>query len=246
LNSGICNSSGTLGHYLMDHIYQGGATAISEEKEAPAWRGMPTRPNGIYVPRFRNVKEKTTNGFIRGYGYQGGSMPEFDFNAPGFGAKYKEAVRSGGRSRINIALWGECLARYENKAEIDPNKVDAWGIPALKINCEWGDNDKKLWHDGQTQAAEMLEASGFKEVKTTGTYSIPGFCIHEVGTARMSNNPKKGVLNKYAQSHDVPNVFVTDGAAWVSSGCQNPTLTMMAITVRACDYIVNEYAKTLA
>lgn len=246
LNSEICNSSGALGHYLMDHIYQGGATGMSEEAEAKPWAGMPNRPNGIYVPRFRNVKEKTTNGFIRGYGYQGGAMPEFDFGASGFGVKYKEAVRQG-RWGINIGLWGECLARYENRVEIDRSKVDAWGVPTLKVNCEWGDNDMKLWEDGRTQAAEMLEASGFKNVRKTGeTASIPGFCIHEIGTARMSNDPKKGVLNKYCQSHDIPNVFVTDGAAWVSSGCQNPTLTMMALTVRACDYIVNEYAKTLA
>ncbi|BDC51116.1 GMC family oxidoreductase [Bryobacterales bacterium F-183] len=245
LNSGICNSSGALGHYLMDHIYQGGATAVYDGGEAKPWAGMPRRPNGIYVPRFRNVKEKTTNGFIRGYGYQGGSQPEFNMGAPGFGAKYKEAVRQG-RWNINIGLWGECLARYDNKVEIDKNKVDAWGIPTLKVNCTWGDNDLKLWADGKVQAAEMLEACGFKDVKQTGnTPSVPGFCIHEIGTARMSNDPKKGVLNKYCQAHDVENIFVTDGAAWVSSGCQNPTLTMMALTIRACDYIVREYSKKM-
>lgn len=244
LNSQICNSSGVLGKYLMDHIYQGGAAGIMPQLEAKPWAGMPRRPNGIYIPRFRNVKEKETNGFIRGYGYQGGSSPSFSMGAPGFGASYKDAVRKGFWG-INISLWGECLARKENFAEIDRNKVDAWGIPVLRISADWSDNEKKLWHDGREQAVEMLKAAGATEVRMTGQFSVPGFCIHETGTARMGNDAKTSVLNKYAQAHDVENIFVTDGAAWVSSGCQNPTLTMMAITVRACDYILREYAKKM-
>jgi choline dehydrogenase-like flavoprotein len=181
-------------------------------------------------------------GFIRGYGYQGGSSPAFNFGAPGFGKEYKEAVRQGVFG-ISINLWGECLARAENHVSIDKNRVDAWGIPVLKISAEWGENEKKLWHDGREQAAEMLEAAGAKNVRMTGQYSVPGFCIHETGTARMGTDKKKSVLNKWCQAHEVNNLFVTDGAAWVSSGCQNPTLTMMALTVRACDYIVREMGK---
>ncbi len=245
LNSNIANSSGVLGKHLMDHIYQGGASGIMPMFEAKPWAGAPRRPNGIYIPRFRNIKEKMTNGFIRGYGYQGGSVPAFNFGAPGFGKDYKNAVRDG-LFGINIDLWGECLARPENHVALDRSKPDAWGIPTLKVNMEWSDNEKKLWEDGRNEAAIMLEAAGAKNVNKTGTYSVPGFCIHEIGTARMSNDPKKGVLNKYCQSHDVENIFVTDGAAWVSSGCQNPTLTMMALTVRACDYITREYAKKMA
>ena len=245
LNSGICNSSGVLGRYLMDHIYQGGAAGMMPNLEAKPWAGPPRRPNGIYVPRFRNVNEKTTNGFIRGYGYQGGSSPSFSFGAPGFGASYKEAVRKGFWG-INLGLWGECLARKENYVEIDKDRVDAWGVPVLKVHCDWSDNEKKLWEDGREQAAEMLEAAGAQNVRRTGQYSIPGFCIHEIGTARMGNDAKTSVLNQYCQAHDVENLFVTDGAAWVSSSCQNPTLTMMAITARSCDYIIREYAKKVA
>jgi choline dehydrogenase-like flavoprotein len=246
LNSQICNSSGVLGKYLMDHIYQGGAAGIMPMLEAKPWAGMPRRPNGIYIPRFRNVKEKMTNGFIRGYGYQGGSVPAFNFTAPGFGAAYKDAVRKGYFS-ISIGLWGECLARKENYVEIDKDRKDAWGIPVLKIHCTWSDNELKLFQDGKEQAVEMLQAAGAVEVRMTGQEpSVPGHCIHEIGTARMGDDPKTSVVNKYCQAHDVPNIFVTDGACWVSSGCQNPTLTMMALTVRACDYIVREYAKTLA
>ncbi len=247
LNSGICNSSGALGKYLMDHIYMGGAQGTMPGIEAKPWAGPPRRPNGIYIPRFVNVKEKMTDGFIRGYGYQGGSSPSFAFNSPGFGAEFKENVRKGYWG-ISIALWGECLARKENFVEIDPDRVDAWGVPVLKVHCEWGDNEKKMWRHGVAQAAEMLKAAGAENVTTSrdGNWSVPGFCIHEIGTARMGADPKSSVLNKYAQAWDVDNIFVTDGAAWVSSGCQNPTLTMMAITVRACDYIVREYAKKVA
>ncbi len=245
LNSEICNSSGVLGRYLMDHIFQGGASGVMPMLEARAWAGPPRRPNGIYVPRFRNVKEKTTNGFIRGYGFQGGSSPAFDFQAPGFGEKYLNAVRKG-HWGISLGLWGECLARRENFVEIDPDRKDAWGIPVLKVHMDWSDNEKRLWQDGREQAAEMLAAAGAAEVKLTGRHSFPGSCIHETGTARMGDDPKTSVLNRYNRAHDVSNLFVTDGAAWVSSSCQNPTLTMMALTVRACDYILTEHGKQAA
>lgn len=237
LNSKICDNNDALGHYVMDHIYGGGASGVMPGLEAKPWAGPPRRPNGIYVPRFRNVKEKSTKGFIRGYGYQGGSSPGFMFQAPGFGASYKNAVRRG-EWTAGLAAWCECLARHENRIEIDRERVDAWNIPILKMHVEYGDNDKKLFDDGREQAAEMLEAAGAKNVRMNGEYSVPGFCIHEVGTARMGNDPRKSVVNRFCQAHEVPNIFVTDGACWVSSGCQNPTLTMMAITVRACDHIL--------
>ena len=245
MNSNICNQNDALGHHVMDHIYQGGASGIMPTLESKPWAGPPRRPNGIYIPRFRNVKEKTTNGFIRGYGYQGGSSPSFEMGAPGFGAVYKNAVREG-HWDADITAWCECLARKENYVEIDRDRVDAWGIPILKIHAEYGDNEKMLWKDGREQAAEMLEAAGAKNVNLTGTQSVFGFCIHEVGTARMGNDARTSVVNRFNQAHEVKNIFVTDGACWVSSGCQNPTLTMMAITVRACDYITKEYAKQVA
>jgi len=240
---GLGNSSGALGHYLMDHIYGGGAAGEMPMLRANPWYGPPRRPNGIYVPRFRNVKETTTNGFIRGYGYQGGSSPQYAMNAPGFGADFKKAVREQGKWFTNLGVWGECLPRYENFAEIDKDNTDAWGIPTLRINMAWSDNELKLFEDARQQAAEMLTAAGASNVQITGRPSVPGFCIHEVGTARMGSDPKKSVLNPYCQSHDVKNLFVTDGAAWVTIACQNPTLTMMAITVRTCDHIIERAKK---
>ncbi|HYP14727.1 MAG TPA: GMC family oxidoreductase [Bryobacteraceae bacterium] len=246
MNSGTFDSSGVLGKYLMDHIYQGGASGIMPGIEAKPWAGMPRRPNGIYIPRFRNVTEKETNGFIRGYGYQGGSSAGFSYGAPGFGKAYKEAVREG-RWGINIGAWGECLPRKENFVAIDKGKTDVYGIPILKISAAWSDNELKLWEDAREQAVEMLKVAGAEEVRKTGDGgpSVFGHCIHEVGTARMGNDPKTSVLNKYNQAHDVENVFCTDGAAWVTQACVNPTLTMMAITVRACEYISKEYSKKM-
>ncbi len=242
LNSNICNQNDALGRYLMDHHYQGGASGNMPIDEARPWAGPPRRPNGIYVPRFRNVSEKETNGFIRGYGFQGGSSPAFDTAAPGFGVAFKNAVRAG-HWDTHLTGFCECLARKENHVELDRDRVDAWGIPILKMDCAYGDNEKKLFADSQLQAAEMLEAAGARNVRITGEPSVFGFCIHEVGTARMGDNPQSSVLNRFNQTHEVKNLFLTDGACFVSSACQNPTLTMMAITVRACDYITREYPK---
>ncbi len=237
------NSSGVLGRYLMDHIYQGGAFGRLPELDAKPWVGTPSRPNGIYVPRFRNIDRPSTNGMIRGYGYQGQSAPSFNLRAKGFGKQFKEAVHDQASWQTFLGAWCECLPTYENRATLNHDRRDAWGLPTLDINFEWSDNDLALWHDARVSAAEMLEATGHKDVRLTGNPSVGGFCIHEVGTARMGTDPKKAVINPYAQSHDVPNVFVTDGAAFASIGCQNPTLTMMAITARAADHIAEEGRK---
>lgn len=243
LNSHICGESGVLGRYLMDHVFGGHVTAVLPGKPANAWAGPPRRPNGIYIPRFRNVAaEKTTKGFIRGYGYQGNASPEFRFDAPGIGAAYKNAVRDSSWV-MTLHAFGECLARKENRVEIDQDRQDAWGIPILRMNTERSDNDIKLFQDAQDQGAEMLEAAGGKYISRTGEPSTMGFCIHEVGTARMGKDRKASVFNPYCQSHEIPNLFCTDGAVWTSTACQNPTLTMMALTVRTCDYITREYAK---
>ncbi len=237
------NSSGMLGRYLMDHIYQGGASGLMPELEAKPWAGPPDRPNGIYVPRFRNIERTHTNGMIRGYGYQGRSSPSFKLGSPGFGESYKRAVHERAEWHTSIGAWCECLPRYDNHATLNRDRRDAWGIPTLDVHFSWSDNDLALWNDARVQAAEMLEATGHKNVRLTGRPSVGGFCIHEVGTARMGKDPRNSVLNTWTQANDVDNVFVTDGAAWASIGCQNPTLTMMAITARATDYIAEEGKK---
>ena len=240
--TGIANSSGALGHYLMDHVMGGGAGGSMPMLDA-SYLGQDGRANGIYIPRFRNLDSQNGK-FLRGYGYQGSSGQSLYEHAkwtPGFGADFKRAVRSRHPWRIGIGAFAECLPRFENHVRIDKNVVDAWGIPSLHVDMEFGDNERKLVADAAEQAGEMLEAAGAENVQVhNGPLSMPGLAIHEVGTARMGNDPKKSVLNKFCQAHDVKNLFVTDGACYVSSACQNPTLTMMALTARACDYAAAE------
>jgi len=201
------------------------------------------RANGIYVPRFVNLTKKHPN-FVRGYGFQGGSGQSLYGHAkslPGFGKKFKQDVREDHPWGISLGGFGESLARFENHVRLNKDVVDAWGIPVAHIECEFGDNERAMVKDMGDTAAEMLEAAGAKDVRSSyGPTSTPGILIHEVGTARMGDDPKKFVLNKFNQAHDVKNLFVTDGACYVSVANQNPTLTMMAITSRACDYITQE------
>ncbi len=209
--------------------------------ESRPWAGPPRRPNGIYVIRFRNVTDRHPN-FIRGYGYQGSSNAEFKFWGEGFGKEFKEDVKRGDWG-INLGGFGECLARWENYCELDKNLVDAWGVPVLRINASYGENELNMGEDIAVSAAEMLEAAGAKDIRLQHTVDPFGHAIHEVGVARMGNDPKKSVLNKYCQSHDVKNLFVMDGSCFVSIGCQNPTLTMMALVCRSCDTLIDQAKK---
>ncbi len=241
--NGLGNSSGVMGHYLMDHIMGGSASGRMPMLNPEPWIGPPRRPNGIYVARFRNIDKKNPHPkFIRGYGFQGGSSGGFDYSARGLGKEFKEVVREGSYG-IRLGGFGECLPQWENSCELDKNVVDAWGIPVLKLNCAYGDNERHMLEDMAEAAGEMLEAAGTKNIRTHKRMSTFGQTIHEVGTARMGNDPKTSVLNKWCQAHDVKNLFLTDGASFVSCGNQNPTLTMMALTVRACDYLVEQFRK---
>jgi choline dehydrogenase-like flavoprotein len=241
--NGLGNGSGALGHYLMDHPYQAGAVAHIPGFEDRTTYG--NRPNGIYVARFRNLGDAATKhpNFLRGYGYQGGATRESwerGFRIPGFGASLKQALRDPGPWHMWMGGWGEHLPRYENAVSLDPTVKDAWGLPALHIQCAWSDNEDQMRQDMATSAAEMLEAAGCTNVQPFVSFSPPGLCIHEMGTARMGRDPKTSVLNGWNQMHEVPNVFVTDGAAMASSACQNPSLTYMAFTARAVHYAVEQ------
>ncbi len=236
---GLGNSSGMLGRYLMDHMY--GATVsgrLPKLGRARPWHGPPRRPNGIFIPRFRNVDRSHTNGVFRGFSYQGGASPRFATAAPGFGRRFKRAVHEDAFWQVGVHAFSECLPTFENYVELDPSVVDAWGIPVLRIHMRWSDNELALFADSVEEGAAMLEAAGAVDIRTADTPKVPGDGIHEVGTARMGADPKSSVLNAHCQAHDVKNLFVTDGAAFPSLGSVNPTLTMMANTVRACEHIV--------
>jgi choline dehydrogenase-like flavoprotein len=244
-SNGLGNSSGVLGHYLQDHLWvAGGANGdFPDLPQKPTLDG-PHRPDGIYVIRFRNTKEGARyRKFLRGYGFQGRSSCNFNLRASGFGDAFKKAVKEPVTS-LGLSGFGETLPRRENFVEIDPGVVDVFGIPTLRIQMTWSDNEKAMIPDMAESAAQMLEAAGAKNIQPwTVPNRVPGFGIHEVGTARMGASPKTSVLNQFQQSHDVSNLFVMDGACFTSSGCQNPTLTIMALAVRSTDYLMGEMKK---
>jgi len=239
--NGLANSSGALGHYLMDHFMGYGASGEMPMIREKPWAGPPRRPNCIYGIRFRNVTDRHPD-FIRGYGYQGFSTSNFGYGSKGFGRQFKEAVRNG-QAGIFLGTYGECLARWDNHCELDREVVDAWGIPALRISTSYGENEFKMGRDSSVAAAEMLESAGARNITLLNSMDRFGAAIHEVGTARMGTDPKKSVLNKYCQANDIKNLFVMDGSAWVSSGCQNPTLTMMAIVCHSCAYLIEGFRR---
>lgn len=240
---GLANSSGVLGKYLMDHAVGAGAAGELPGLETRASAADAPRPNGLYIIRFQNLPgQKQNSRFIRGYGFQGRAQPAFDFGAEGFGVNYKRAVKTG-TYQIHLTGFGECLPRPDNYVEIDPNLKDTWGIPALKITMTYGPNEAAMMEDAAVRAAEMLEAVGARSIRVNSQLAMPGMAIHEAGTARMGADPKKSVLNAYNRTHDIDNLYVMDGSSFVSIGCQNPTLTMMALTCRASDYLLERLRK---
>lgn len=243
--NGMGNRSGELGHNVMDHQLGGGANGKIDGYEEKYYKGR--RPNGFYIPRFRNVSEKSKNlDFIRGYGYQGSAgrndystiVPEY-----AYGKEFKEAMLETGSWRINLLGFGEVLPYHENRLYLNYDKLDQYGLPTIVFDAEFKENERKMKKDWIEQAQEMLDNSGFKEVRASYRESYMGGGIHEMGTARMGKNPKTSILNKFNQVHEVPNVYVTDGACMTSSGCQNPSLTYMALTARAANHAVEELKK---
>ena len=180
---------------------------------------------------------------MRGYGFQGGSALNFSMGAPGFGQAYKDAVKNG-QWTMDLVGFGECLPYKHNRVTLNKNVTDVFGIPVLHIDVAWGENEKKMIRDMAVSAGEMLEASGAKNVSTFAHEDrVPGYGIHEMGSARMGSDPKQSVLNQFQQSHDVKNLFVMDAAGFPSGACQNPTLTIMAMAVRSTDYLMEQFKK---
>lgn len=243
--TGIANSSGALGHYLMDHLYGAGAGGRVEGFHEDYYSGR--RPTGVIMPRFRNLDAKKRDSkFLRGYFFMGGAYRDgwgsFSWK-DGFGADLKNAIRNAGDWHFGLSGSGEMLPRYENQVSLHPTLKDKWGMPQLHIDCELTDNDWKMFHDIADTAAEILDDIGVKDVSkyiSAPNSWEPGLAIHEMGTARMGRDPKTSVLNGNNQCHDVPNLFVADGACMASSGWQNPSLTYMAISARAANFAAEQ------
>ena len=217
----------------------------------PHFNGKPLaltdgRPGGFYMPRFRNLKDKSKN-FIRGYGFEGESgatlFPEHAASTPGFGKAFKKTVRDYAGAFISMGGFGEVLPRYDNYVELDPQEKDAWGVPVLKFHITFGDNERKMVADMNASAKEMFEDAGIEIIGSDKEMLTPGWSIHELGTSRMGANPKTSVVNQFQQSHDVKNLFVVDGSSHVSASCQNPTWTIMALAWRSCDYLADSMRK---
>ncbi len=235
--TGLGNSSGQLGRNLMDHTMGQGARGTVAGFESKTYRG--NRPNGIYIPRFQNVASKHPD-FVRGYGYQGEAYRQgWERRVPGFGAEFKRALtREQGPWMLSLEGFGECLPRADNYVELDPEVKDAWGVPALRIHCSYGPNERRQMAEMVTSAIAMLEAVGATNIEPIRDPVDPGLVIHEMGTARMGRDPRTSVLNGWNQTHDVGNLFVTDGGCMTSSANQNPSITYLALTSRAAWYTV--------
>jgi choline dehydrogenase-like flavoprotein len=244
--NGIGNSSGHVGHNFCEHVMGPGVTGLVRERIGKARTNDDGRPGGFYVPRFRNLSD-TQSSFIRGYGFEGSSgtrmFPGNALDTPGFGAAYKKSVRDHAGAFISMGGFGEVLARYENQVDLDPGRADKWGVPVLRFNVKFGDNEKKMCADMADAAQEMFEQAGFEVVHVDRKILTEGWSIHELGTARMGTDPKTSVVNQFQQSHDVRNLFVVDGSSHVSASCQNPTWTIMALAWRSCDYLVSEFGR---
>jgi choline dehydrogenase-like flavoprotein len=240
---GLGSSSGELGHNVMDHHLGVGAGGSVDGYEDKYLFGR--RPNGFYIPRFRN-RDGDKRDYVRGFGYQGGASRQGwsrDVAELSVGGNFKDALSEPGSWTIGMGGFGEILPHHENKISLDKNKKDKWGLPVLAMDVELKDNEKKMRVDMMNDAKEMLEAAGVKNVQAWDGDGTPGRGIHEMGTARMGRDPKTSVLNAHNQVWDAPNVFVTDGACMTSASCVNPSLSYMALTARAADYAVSELKK---
>jgi choline dehydrogenase-like flavoprotein len=240
---GLGSSSGELGHNLMDHHYRVGAYGEVEGFEDRYYFGR--RPNGIYIPRYRNINGEKRD-YLRGFGYQGtGGRDGWsrDIAEMQIGGDYKDALGEPGKWGFGIIAFGETLPYHDNKVTLDHTKKDKWGLPILAMDATIRENEKKMRLDMANDAMEMLTAGGVKNVAIYSRESHFGAAIHEMGTARMGHDPKTSVLNKWNQVWDAKNVFVTDGAAMASTACQNPSLTYMAMTARAANHAVSELKK---
>ena len=243
--NGFGNDSGELGHNLMDHHFKVGASGETDEfKDQMSVGG---RPNGIYIPRFQNINAATKRkNYLRGFGYQGGGGRRGwsrNIAEASFGAGFKEQISTPGKWSMGIMGFGECLPYHENRMFLNEDLKDKHGMSTVTFDAEWKENEWEMRKEMKSAAAEMMEAAGFKNVTPYDRVPNPGNGIHEMGTARMGRDPKTSVLNKWNQVHAAKNVFVTDGSCMTSAGCQNPSLTYMALTARAANYAAEQVKK---
>lgn len=231
------DTSHTLGRYVMDHIFRVGING--EIPGLTEYIEYGRRPGGVYIPRFRNVNGEEGIGFKRGYGYQGSAYRQPAY-PEGFGASMKHGMRQYGPWRMGMGAFGECLPYEDNRVSLHPDKVDRFGIPQMRFDVTFRDNEIKMMDDARAEGEKMFRAAGLLNVTSSRGQHVPGDAIHEMGGARMGADPRRSVLNKWSQAHEAANLFVTDGSQMASISCVNPSLTFMAFTARAADQAVKQ------
>jgi len=243
LNSGIANSSGVMGRYLHDQIY--GVSVVASVPQARDGKAPPGLMGGsAFIPRFRNLKKTEKRDFIKGYcmliNSGGGANPNL---FPAYGEELQRKVDSYAGSCVSGSIYGERPARFENHVRINKDVTDAWGIPALHVDVKDSDNEHNMARDAANTMEELFLEAGWEILSKTDKFYPPGYSIHEVGTCRMGDNPKTSVLNKWNQSHDIRNLFVVDGSAFVTCGWQNPTMTISALAMRSAEYLAEQLSQ---
>ncbi len=240
--NGLGNDNNMLGKFIAFHNYRASVNAQYEGFEDKHTTGR--EPTNAYLPRFRNVKEQETD-FLRGYAITFNARRQIIQETEGLGTSLKEGLLNPtyGLWYANAQMMGETIPKEESKVTLDPEQVDQWGIPLLKIEVEYDDNDEKMIKDFYAELTEMFEKAGFSNINTYDSKQAPGLDIHEMGGVRMGKDPKTSLLNKWNQLHACKNVYVTDGACMTSTSTQNPSLTYMAITARACNHAIKESKK---
>ena len=249
--NGLANSSGVVGRYLTDSV---GTNASGYFPQLAAV--APHNHDGIggmhmYMPWW---KFDGKNDFPRGYHIEFGGgrhMPGVgQFETEGYGASLKQKCRSTYGTFIGFSGRGEMIPNPDTYCEIDPDVVDKWGIPVLRFHFAWSDNEIKMAKDMQETFRAIVEEAGgtfysraTPEGKSPYGISDGGEIIHELGTVRMGDDPKTSVLNKNCQAHDVKNLFVADGACFVSGPEKNPTLSIMALSWRTSEYLLDQAKK---
>jgi choline dehydrogenase-like flavoprotein len=243
LNSKIANSSGVLGRYWHDQFYiPGGIIGVMPEaKNGKAPRGLVG--SGGVIPRFRNIKTKEKN-FRGGYAcdVNPGQTPDAKL-FPTWGAELEDQLKAHRGAGIGTTVMGSVIPRFENQVSINPKLTDDWGIPALHVHANYTDNEHAMARDAVDTVSQLFIDAGFEVLFRNVVMNNPGRSIHEIGTCRMGDNPKTSVLNKWNQSHDIKNLFVVDGSSFVFGGAQNPTLTIMSLALRACEYLADQLKK---
>jgi choline dehydrogenase-like flavoprotein len=238
-SNGLGNDSGLLGKYVAFHNYRAGISGNYEGNLDSVAEGK--RPNGCYIPRFRNVYKQETD-FLRGYAAGFSASRGSYFDSSDNGSDLVESLHNRKMSIWNVGshMMGETIPKESNYVALDESKVDQWGIPQLRISVDYDDNDDKMVKDYQEQMMEMFTNAGFTNLRVRDDHRAPGLDIHEMGGVRMGNDPKTSLLNEWNQLHHCKNVFVTDGACMTSTSTQNPSLTYMALSARAADFAVKE------